>query len=156
MWSSTEEPLLAGRTRLRAAAVALNRALDGVCALDLRIHTNGVTLNESLLDLFHQFDIHVGISLDGDKTANDLHRRYADGRSSYARVIRAVELLNQPRHRRLFAGLLCTIDVRNDPAAVYDALAALHPPRVDFLLPHATWKSHRCDPRARRPPTPTG
>ena len=32
----------------------------------------------------------VGISLDGDRAANDLHRRYANGRSSYDQVLRAV------------------------------------------------------------------
>jgi uncharacterized protein len=54
-------------------------------------------------------------------------------------VIRAIELLRTGRFRPLYAGLLCTIDVANDPLAVYDALMALEPPRVDFLLPHATW-----------------
>lgn len=133
------EPLLAGRTRLRRAAEELTRALNGVCALDLRIHTNAVTLDERFLDLFDEFDIKVGVSLDGDKAANDLHRRYANGRSSHDRVLRGIALLGRPRYRHLFAGILCTIDVRNDPVAVYDALAALAPPRVDFLLPHATW-----------------
>ncbi|MGW0839516.1 FxsB family cyclophane-forming radical SAM/SPASM peptide maturase [Streptomyces sp. NPDC002787] len=133
------EPLLAGRARLRRAAEELSNALSGVCALDLRIHTNAVTLDERFLDLFAEFDIKVGVSLDGDKAANDLHRRYANGRSSHDRVLRGIALLNQPRYRHLFAGILCTIDVRNDPVAVYDALAELAPPRVDFLLPHATW-----------------
>ncbi|MET7440365.1 FxsB family cyclophane-forming radical SAM/SPASM peptide maturase, partial [Streptomyces sp. NPDC005568] len=133
------EPLLAGRARLRTAAEELTRALDGVCALDLRIHTNGVTLDERFCTLFAEFGIKVGISLDGDKAANDLHRRYRDGRSSHDKVVRAVSLLNRPRYRHLFAGLLCTVDVRNEPVAVYEALAELTPPRVDFLLPHATW-----------------
>ncbi|WP_434028085.1 FxsB family cyclophane-forming radical SAM/SPASM peptide maturase [Streptomyces graminofaciens] len=133
------EPLLAGRVRLRAAARELTDALSGVCALDLRIHTNAVTLDERFLDLFDQYDIKVGVSLDGDKAANDLHRRYANGRSSHDKVLRGIALLNEPRYRHLFAGILCTIDVRNDPIAVYDALAELTPPRVDFLLPHATW-----------------
>lgn len=133
------EPLLAGPLRLRRAAQELHRNLRGVCRLDLRIHTNGVTLNERFLTLFDEFDIRVGISLDGGREANDLHRRYADGRSSYDQVLRAVNLLRQPRWRHLYAGLLCTIDVRNDPCAVYDALVALEPPRIDFLLPHATW-----------------
>lgn len=31
------------------------------------------------------------------------------------------------------------MDVANDPIAVYDALTELDPPRIDFLLPHATW-----------------
>lgn len=117
----------------------LRGALAGVCVLDLRIHTNGVLLDERFCDLFAELDIKVGVSLDGDKASNDRHRRYADGRSSHPQVLRAVELLNRRQYRPLFAGLLCTIDVENDPIAVYDALVALDPPRIDFLLPHATW-----------------
>ncbi|WP_438294980.1 FxsB family cyclophane-forming radical SAM/SPASM peptide maturase [Streptomyces sp. HUAS TT7] len=133
------EPLLAGPDRIRRAAEELQRALHSVSALDLRMHTNGVLLDEKFCQLFLELGIKVGVSLDGDKVSNDRHRRYADGRSSHAKVIRAVELLNRPRYRRLFAGLLCTIDVENDPVAVYEALVALSPPRIDFLLPHATW-----------------
>jgi uncharacterized protein len=54
-------------------------------------------------------------------------------------VIRAIGLLRARRFHHLYAGLLCTIDIANDPLAVYGALRALEPPRVDFLLPHATW-----------------
>jgi uncharacterized protein len=133
------EPLLAGPIRLRRAAQVLHETLRGVCELDLRIHTNAVTLNERFLEIFDRYDVKVGVSLDGDRAANDLHRRYANGRSSYDQVVRAIDLLRLPRWRHLYAGLLCTVDVRNDPVAVYDALVALAPPRIDFLLPHATW-----------------
>uniref|UniRef100_A0AAU2A231 FxsB family radical SAM/SPASM domain protein n=1 Tax=Streptomyces sp. NBC_00093 TaxID=2975649 RepID=A0AAU2A231_9ACTN len=133
------EPLLAGPERLRRVCGQLGTALHGVCKLDLRIHTNGVQLSERYLDLFAEYDVRVGISLDGDKAANDLHRRYANGRSSHDKVLAAVSLLRQERYRHLYAGLLCTIDLRNDPVATYDALAELEPPRIDFLLPHATW-----------------
>ncbi|MEV7187127.1 FxsB family cyclophane-forming radical SAM/SPASM peptide maturase [Kitasatospora sp. NPDC093102] len=140
------EPLLAGPDRLRRAAGALRAALPPGCALDLRIHTNGVLLSRDFCSLFAEQDIKVGISLDGDKAANDRHRRFADGRSSHPQVLRAVALLNEPEYRHLFAGLLCTMDVENDPVAVYRALAELRPPAVDFLLPHATW-----DEPPRRP-----
>ncbi|MGW3231384.1 FxsB family cyclophane-forming radical SAM/SPASM peptide maturase [Kitasatospora sp. NPDC001095] len=133
------EPLLAGPDRLRRAAEALRAALPPGCALDLRIHTNGVLLSRDFCALFAEQEIKVGISLDGDKAANDRHRRFADGRSSHPQVLRAVALLNEPEYRHLFVGLLCTMDVENDPAAVYRALAELRPPAVDFLLPHATW-----------------
>lgn len=133
------EPLLAGPARLRLICEELRTTLRGVCDLDLRIHTNGVQLNERHLDLFAAYDVRVGISLDGDRAANDRHRLFANGRSSHDKVLRAVGLLNQDRYRHLFAGILCTVDVRNDPIAAYDALAALQPPRIDFLLPHATW-----------------
>jgi uncharacterized protein len=132
------EPLLAGATRLAEIAGQLRRAITPVCALDLRIHTNGVRLDEEFCEVFKAADVKVGISLDGDRAGNDRHRRYADGRSSYDRVIRAIGLLRSERYRDLYTGLLCTIDVRNDPVATYDALAALDPPALDFLLPHGT------------------
>ena len=146
------EPLLAGPDRLRRAAEELRRALRGVSALDLRMHTNGVLLDEKFCELFLELGVRIGVSLDGDKVSNDRHRRYADGRSSHDKVIRAVQLLSRPRYRPLFAGLLCTIDIENDPVAVYDALVELAPPRIDFLLPHATWDTP--PPRPRGAATP--
>jgi uncharacterized protein len=143
------EPLLAGVDGLRRIITELHSALRGVCELDLRIHTNGVQLTEAFCELFEQYGVRVGISIDGDRAANDRHRRYANGRSSYDRVVRAISLLRTDRFRSLYAGLLCTIDVANDPLAVYEALIALEPPRVDFLLPHATWEEPPPRPEGR-------
>ena len=149
------EPLLAGHARLRRVITELRQALDGVCRLDLRIHTNGVLLSEQFCELFAEHGVKVGISIDGDRAANDRHRRYADGRSSYDKVIRAIGLLRTDRFRDLYAGLLCTIDIANDPVVVYESLMDLEPPRIDFLLPHATWdhppvRRGRCRQRVRR------
>ncbi|MDX3380979.1 FxsB family radical SAM/SPASM domain protein [Streptomyces niveiscabiei] len=142
------EPLLAGIPRLRHVCEQLTGALRGVAELDLRIHTNGVQLTTRHLDLFAEYGVRVGVSLDGDRAANDRFRLYRDGRSSHDKVLAALALLDE--HPHLYAGILCTVDVRNDPVAVYDALAALTPPRIDFLLPHATWDTppHRPEGRA--------
>jgi uncharacterized protein len=133
------EPLLAGRQRLMSICALLREAIEPACQLSLRLHTNGVLLDEGFCELFAEHHVTVGVSLDGDRAANDRHRRYADGRSSYEQVMAALDLLRSDRYRHLFAGLLCTIDVRNEPLATYAALSALRPPRIDFLLPHATW-----------------
>jgi uncharacterized protein len=133
------EPLLAGVTRLRRICEILRREVEKACRLDLRIHTNGVLLDDDFCRLFVEQRVMVGISIDGDRAANDRHRRYADGRSSYDQVIRAIGRLREERYRGVYSGLLCTIDIRNDPGATYGALAALEPPLIDFLLPHATW-----------------
>ena len=135
------EPLLAGPSRLRRVVTELRSALLGVSAVDLRIHTNGVLLTEDLCEMFAEYGVKVGISLDGDRVANDRHRRYADGRSSYDKVLRALGLLSAPRFRDIYAGLLCTVNIANDPVRVYESLMDLRPPRIDFLLPHATWDS---------------
>ncbi|MFJ6938437.1 radical SAM/SPASM protein FxsBH, inactivated beta-hydroxylase extension form [Streptomyces sp. NPDC101132] len=142
------EPLLAGPARLRTACEEFGRALDGIAELDLRIHTNGLQLSPRYLDLFAEYDVKVGVSLDGDRAANDRHRRFADGRTSHPLVLKALDLLRSAPYRHLYQGLLCTVDIENDPVAVLDALTALEPPRIDFLLPHATWETP--------PPRPDG
>ncbi|WP_338681164.1 FxsB family radical SAM/SPASM domain protein [Streptomyces acidiscabies] len=144
------EPLLAGIPRLRYVCEQLTAALRGVADLDLRIHTNGVQLTTRHLDLFAEYGVRVGVSLDGDRVANDRFRLYRDGRSSHDKALAALALLNE--HPHLYAGILCTVDVRNDPAAVFDALAALTPPRIDFLLPHATWDTPPYRPEGRATP----
>ena len=102
----------------------LRSLIDPVTQLDLRIHTNGVRLDEGLCALFAEHAVQVGVSLDGDRAANDRHRLFADGRSSYLRSGRHSPCSGNPSTRHLYAGILCTIDVRNDPIAVYEALLA--------------------------------
>ncbi|MEU7619728.1 FxsB family cyclophane-forming radical SAM/SPASM peptide maturase [Micromonospora rifamycinica] len=133
------EPLLAGAARIAAAAVTLRRAVGPVARLDLRMQSNGVLLTPEIADVLVTHDIGVGISLDGDRSANDRHRRYANGTSSHDQVRRALALLRRPEYRSIYAGLLCTVDLANDPIRVYRALLAEDPPRIDFLLPHANW-----------------
>ncbi|MEV8585934.1 FxsB family cyclophane-forming radical SAM/SPASM peptide maturase [Streptomyces sp. NPDC051180] len=146
------EPLLLGVERLRALIQALRSALGDVERLGLNVHTNAVTLDPAFLELFAASGVQVGVSLDGDRTANDRHRRYANGRSSHAAVLRGLELLRRPEFRDVYGGILCTVDVENDPIAVYEALLEQEPPRLDFLLPHATWEHP--PPRPRGTPAP--
>jgi len=133
------EPLLLGYDGLRKVIRTLRSSITAVTDLDLRIHTNGVLLDEKLCALFADCAVRVGVSLDGGRVANDRHRRFSDGRSSFPQVQRALALLRKPDYRHLYAGILCTVDVRNDPIEVYEALLAEAPPRLDLLLPHATW-----------------
>ena len=133
------EPLLLGEARLLPVVAALRSAIDPVTKLDLKIQSNGVLLTRGLCEGFVRHGVSVGVSLDGDRVANDRHRRFAHGGSSHARVLRGLALLREPEFRGAYGGLLCTIDVANDPVRVYEALLQQAPPRIDFLLPHATW-----------------
>jgi uncharacterized protein len=124
---------------MRETIEELRAVIEPSCRLDLRIHTNAIRLDERFCDLFVQHGVKVGVSLDGDQVANDRHRRFADGRGSHAAVRQSLALLRRRAYRHLFAGLLCVVDIGNDPIAVYEALAAEEPPRIDLLLPHSTW-----------------
>lgn len=145
------EPLLVGPRRLRAIATELRATIEPVAQLDLRMQSNGTQLTPEVCEVLRDCHIAVGISLDGDRASNDRHRRYANRASSYDTVLRALELLRRPAYRHLYAGILCTVDVRNDPIAVYSALMAQDPPRLDFLLPHATWDRPPVRPGSRTP-----
>lgn len=137
------EPLLAGAAGIAAVSRRLRSALGD--RLDLRMQSNGVLLTPEICDVLVEHDVKIGISLDGDAAANDRHRRYANGASSHAQVLRALALLRRAEYRSSYAGILCTVDVANDPVQVYEALLAEQPPGIDFLLPHGNWD---------RPPPP--
>jgi uncharacterized protein len=134
------EPLLSGPATLEEAAQTLKRLLPGEVELDLRIQTNGLRLSDAALRVLTRHSIRVGVSLDGDRTAHNRHRRFADGRGSYDAVRASLAVLTE-RHPELFAGLLCAVDLRNDPVATYESLVEFSPPTVDFLLPHGTWSA---------------
>ncbi|WP_240809712.1 FxsB family cyclophane-forming radical SAM/SPASM peptide maturase [Actinomadura sp. WMMA1423] len=133
------EPLLAGPERIRHAVEAVNSAVDSRTSVSFHLQTNGVLLDSVFLKLFDELDIFVSVSLDGDAQGHDLHRRRANGTGSHGAVMTGLHRLTTPAYRRLFSGLLSTIDLRNDPVATYEALLAHRPPAVDFLLPHGNW-----------------
>ncbi|MFF0232991.1 FxsB family cyclophane-forming radical SAM/SPASM peptide maturase [Micromonospora sp. NPDC005254] len=145
------EPLLAGPAVLDRTVRTLRAAMPSGVALDVAMQTNGLLLDEAALDLCHTHGIDVGVSVDGDRTANDRHRRHADGRGSFAEVAAALRLLARPEHRARYAGLLCTVDLANDPIAVYEGLREFDPPRLDLLLPHGNWSA---PPPGRHPDDP--
>jgi uncharacterized protein len=133
------EPLLAGPELLSYVIGAVRAAAGEGVRVDATVQSNGTSLDTTFLELFRDLRVRVGISVDGDASGQDRHRRYAGGRGSHAVVDQAIRLLATPRYRDLFSGLLCAVDVRNDPVATYEALAGYGPPAIDFLLPHGTW-----------------
>jgi uncharacterized protein len=135
------EPLLAGTQRLDFVAQTLRDHLPRHVKLDLSVQTNGVLLSEDYLRVMRIHRIRVGISLDGGPSEHDRHRRGFGDRGSYSDTAKALRLLCHPENRDLFAGLLCVVDVRNDPLTVYEALLEFAPPVVDFLLPHGNWSA---------------
>ncbi|WP_205751827.1 FxsB family cyclophane-forming radical SAM/SPASM peptide maturase [Cryptosporangium phraense] len=144
------EPLLAGPSAIRRF-VRRAREVAGPTRVGFGVQTNGILLTPEFLDLFGEYDVRVGVSLDGDEAGQDRHRRYTNGRGSYDRVAAGLRLLTSDEYRPLFSGLLCTVDVDNDPIATYREMAGWAPPKLDYLLPHGNWET----PPPRRTPDPS-
>jgi uncharacterized protein len=141
------EPLLAGRTAIAAAVDRIHAAVPSGCDVEFGMQTNGVLLSNATLAMLEEKNVGVAVSLDGDREGHDRHRLHANGRGSHAEVMRGLNRLAN-EHRRLYRGLLCAIDLENDPIRTYEALLETRPPGVDFLLPHGTWTA---PPPRRRP-----
>ena len=143
------EPLLTGASPLVAALGKIRAAVGGRVRVEASVQTNGTLISDETLDVFEQSCIRVGVSLDGGADTHDQHRRYINGRGSYADVTRALQRLI--KHPAIYAGVLTTVNLRADPLLAYEALLDLAPPAVNFLLPHGNWSSPppgRSDPAA--------
>ncbi|WP_406217383.1 FxsB family cyclophane-forming radical SAM/SPASM peptide maturase [Streptomyces canus] len=137
------EPLLVGAERLEGLLGTVTEVLAGSATPRFTMQTNGIRLAEDprLLPVLDRYGVRIGVSLDGTPADHDRHRRRPDGRGSHGATARALELLNDPAHRHLYAGLLCVIDTAADPLETYEALLRFAPPLLDLLLPHATWQT---------------
>ncbi|WP_155337616.1 FxsB family cyclophane-forming radical SAM/SPASM peptide maturase [Acrocarpospora corrugata] len=132
------EPLLAGQDRIRSIVSRVRAAAGDKVRVKVTLQTNAVLLTDGFLRVLDELDVRIGVSLDGDQVMHDRSRKRANGRGSHGDVMAALTRLTEG-YRHLFSGLLCTVDLRNDPVGAYQALLEFGPPAIDFLLPHGNW-----------------
>ena len=130
------EPLLVSTGHLDGILRTLRTRIPSRTRVSFEIQTNATRITPAWLDLFEQFSVTVGVSIDGPPIANDRHRRSLLGRSTAEEAVRGIDLLRT--RPSLFAGILAVVDLANDPGEVYDYLASFEPPVIDFNLPHHT------------------
>jgi uncharacterized protein len=135
------EPLLAGAGFFREAVGIIRDRLGSAIRCTFGVQTNGTLITEEIIDIFNEEEIYIGLSLDGPRAVNDRYRIRSDGRGSFDDVLRGVQCLLTPSGRKVFRGILCVIDRDSDPLEVFEFLADMRPPSVDFLLPHGNWSA---------------
>jgi uncharacterized protein len=133
------EPLLAGADWVAGLVGALRAAVPA--RVNVALQTNGTLLDRPMLAVLKRLGVTVGVSLDGDAEATGRHRVYANGRNSFDAVAAGLDLLQSPEFGDCYSGILCTVDVANDPLSTYEALLKFNPPALDLLLPHANWST---------------
>jgi uncharacterized protein len=131
------EPLLAGVDWLDGLVGSLHDKIPA--RVDVSVQTNGTLLSRPMLETLKSLGVRIGVSLDGDAEATGRSRVYANGLNSFGAVADGLDLIGSPEFRECYSGILCTIDIRNDPVATYEALLKFSPPALDVLLPHANW-----------------
>ncbi|WP_394811283.1 FxsB family cyclophane-forming radical SAM/SPASM peptide maturase [Streptomyces xanthii] len=131
------EPLLGGAAPLVRYVDAVRELAPPGCRVEAGVQTNGTLLTRAVLAELGAAGIRVGLSLDGGTAQHNRLRAFKGGRASWPAALRAARLLAD--HPDVFAGILCTIDLGNDPEDVLSSLLAMDPPGLDLLLPHNNW-----------------
>ncbi|MFD4736326.1 FxsB family cyclophane-forming radical SAM/SPASM peptide maturase [Streptomyces virginiae] len=136
------EPLLSAPAQLAAPVDAVRTAVAGAAPatrVTATVQTNGTLLTRGRLTALAAAGIRVGVSLDGGLPAHNTRRVDHAGRPGFASAARGLRLL--ARHPQSYAGVLCVVDLDQDPIETYESLLAFDPPSVGLLLPLANWSS---------------
>lgn len=136
------EPLLAGVQFFERAITILKKTIGETAKLELAVQTNGTLLNQTWLDLFHEYRVTPGISFDGLEEDHDRFRVNRSGKGTYHRVRDALNLcLNDPRFREQI-GVLCVINPATDPLATFRHFLGVGLKFMDFLFPDHTYETN--------------
>jgi len=133
------EPLLRGVDFFRRAVDRARAVLRPEIEIGFGTQTNGTLLTADFALAFADLRIGVGVSLDGPRHVHDRYRVYSNGDPSFDIAMRGISHLLTDPGRRAFGGILAVINVAEDPVGIFEFLASLDPPQIDFLEPHGTW-----------------
>lgn len=126
------EPLLMGAARLGDLFTRLRKVLPRSCSLNMQ--TNGVLIDDAILDLCAKDGVRISISLDGPADIHDRNRKDRRGRDSHAAVVAGMARLQSHRAAtEIFSGVLAVIDPTSNADDVYEYFASLGVPSIDFL-----------------------
>lgn len=137
------EPLLMRRPRFAQMCDTL-RGYEAGFRFDFGLQTNGVLVDDEWISLFERYKVSVGVSLDGTRAINDLHRLDHRGRSSYDRTVAGLRRMQEAAVQGKMGapGLLSVINPAADGGEVYRHFAHdLGVKRMSFLTPDYTWDS---------------
>lgn len=126
------EPLLLGRVGFEAACSTVRRHVPASCGL--HVQTNGLLLDDDIIDICRDHDVGISISIDGPPSTHDRHRKDLRGRPSHASVMTGIRrLVEHSAGPDLFTGVLAVVDLDADPGETYEFFKTTGTPSVDFL-----------------------
>lgn len=132
------EPLLIGTRRFSTICDLFKSKLGDLVKLNFSVQTNAILVNENWIKVFNKFNVSVGVSLDGPENYNDVHRLDHQGKGTYKKTIRGLNLLQSAAKQNLVPppGVLIVIDPNVSGKAIYEHIVGeLNVKSINFLLP---------------------
>jgi len=128
------EPLLVGKKYMRDF-IRTGRAILEDVEVVFSLQTNGILLDNEWCDLFEEFNIRCGISIDVSQSSHDMYRIDHQGKGTYARTIAGLRIAQEHPYVKKSCGALAVIDVNTDPTKVYDHFDSIGIRGIDLLMP---------------------
>ena len=128
------EPLLVGVNYLRQLCEILRERAFPV-EVHFKMQTNGTLFDEAAFAFCREWNLQIGLSMDGPRAANDTHRFDFQMQSSFDAVERALMLLSSDEGQRIWSGFLAVIDLKHDPLETYAYFKSFNPHSIEFLFP---------------------
>lgn len=116
-WQGGEPTLMGLDFFARSIELQRKYARPGV-QIENTFQTNGLLIDDDWCQFFRKNRFLIGLSLDGPEDVHDHHRRDHAGHGTFARVIKALRLLQK---HRVDVNILCTVNSQNGgrPLEVY-------------------------------------
>lgn len=136
------EPLLVGTKLFKEYLETITQKFSiGDVKVSLGLQTNGILINQEWIDLFEQYRIPLGVSIDGGSEEENSARVDHQGRSSWNALAKSIQLLQANPDAWSRTGFLKVINIEEDPVQVAESIRSLGIKRCDFLQPLVYWKS---------------
>ena len=135
------EPMMLKKRKFREMCEALRSSLDGVASLQLGMQTNAILVDDEWIDLISEFDIALGVSLDGPPEVNDQYRIDKKGRGTHHATLAGLARLQDAYNagRICKPGIICVINPNHSAQAAYRHIVdELQITSVSFNLPMET------------------
>jgi uncharacterized protein len=89
------EPLIMDHNFYRKAFEIILSSNNSPCKIRHNIQTNLTLITEDHCKVFKEFEVSMGISIDGPQFINDLNRNYRNGRSSFLQTMKGLNLIQK-------------------------------------------------------------
>ena len=131
------EPLLMGAVRLREFLAVIDASLrQSGCTPHLGVQTNGTLIDDEFVDLFREYEVGVGVSLDGPITAHDRYRVDKHGKGSSSATLRGISgLRGTTRDKHAIGGMLSYAHIDCQPGEFLTFFTELRIDNLDVLFP---------------------
>ena len=131
------EPLLAGKKWFEKFISKANHLFETQTKTRpiFALQTNGILIDEDWCKLFEDLNMHVAISIDGDRETHDKYRIDHKGKGTYNQVIKGLKNIQKYYNKSNAGYILSVINIHSDPIKVYEHFKDIKINSTDWLFP---------------------